>query len=148
MELNTLIGKTLNAVLVYPSGPPHPAWKDETTPDIVSFSSFLELSTGELIEVSPCEVDLENEKYPSLGLKVSKSENDSTRLTYQDGKSVEAIPIAELIALLPQKIVRVENSDPLMEGAISQYKFHLSNNHSVSVRHTMPPMTIGVAIDE
>ncbi len=73
MEAISLIGRTLKAVWLFPSGPVHPAWVNELTTPIVAYDAFLELADDVVLRLDACEVVLDEERYPSLGLELRVS---------------------------------------------------------------------------
>ncbi|MEH6543007.1 MAG: hypothetical protein V7721_03605 [Porticoccaceae bacterium] len=146
METESLIGRVLDSVLVYPCGPVHPAWADDSTPSINSWKVFLTFSDGTVCNIEPCEVELSEERYPSLGLRIEEYRNESTDSVQSDGSVIKTVSVKEANELLPQVVTRVQESDPLEEGAISQYTFTIGNSASIVIRHIMPPMTLGVLV--
>lgn len=103
MEARALIGKNVESILVYPSGPIHPAWvSSELTPSINSSAVFLKLTDCSLLCINPCEVELLGERYPSLGIQLVAC--DSTSMNVADGRVIDAVPVEELAGLFPQKM--------------------------------------------
>lgn len=145
MKTGELVGQKLESILAYPSRPIHPAWADDSTPSINSWAVFLRLEGGFLLCVSPCEVELSGEPYPALGLALELSESAVSE-QQPDGRIIEAIAIEKLPRNLPQEIVGVEESDPLEEGATSQYTIRLESGDFVTIKHIMPPMMLGISI--
>ena len=146
MEAHSLTGKTLKAVWLFPSGPVHPAWINELTTPIVAYDAFLELADDVLLQIDACEVVLDEEKYPSLGLELRESSPAALRVLQPDGHVTEAQHLQEASALVPALITSVEQSDPLEEGAISQYVIVLGQAGRIIFRHIMPPTTLGIDV--
>ena len=144
MKTSTLIGKIIQAVWSYPCDPVHLAWVNELTMPIATSEAFLELSSGELIRVSPCEVKMDEKQYPSLGLELESCTFESTRVVLSSGKVFNVEPLSAAAGMLPFTVADVQESDPLGEGAISQLCFTGDYSQSLTFRHTMPPMTLGI----
>jgi hypothetical protein len=146
MEVDSLLGKTLESVWVFPSAPIHPAWVGELTTPINSWDSFLQFSDGEIVQLSPCEVDLSEDKYPSLGLTLNACTREAMKATYPDGQTIDAVALEEARAVLPANISSVEETDPLGEGVTTQYSL-AGVGWRIIFRHIMPPMSLGIRID-
>jgi len=146
MEASSLTGKILKAIWLFPSSPVHPAWVNELTTPIVAHDAFLELSDDVFLQVDACEVALDQEKYPSLGLGLQKSSRAALRILQPSGNVTEAQQLQEALAVLPALISSVEQSDPLEEGAISQYVIVLGQIGRIIFRHIMPPTTLGIDV--
>lgn len=144
MKSRTLIGRKLESIRAHLSGEIHSAWPTEVTPNIRATIVFLDFSDAGVVAISPCEVDLPGERYPSLGLKLEMCISSSCR--QPDGREVEATLISELSDMLPGAVIKIEESDPLSEGAISQYEIKLDSGDSIFVQHIMPPMTLGISL--
>jgi hypothetical protein len=146
MEVSSLTGKTLKAIWIFPSGPVHPAWVNELTTAIVVQDAFLELSDGVLLQVDACEVTLDQEKYPSLGLEFRECARAALHILQPGGNVTAAQRLQEALTVLPALISCVEQSDPLEEGAISQYVIVLGRVGRIIFRHIMPPTTLGIDV--
>jgi len=146
MEATSLIGRTLKAVWLFPSGPVHPAWVNEFTTRIIAYDAFLELADDVLLQLDACEVVLAKEKYPSLGLELRESSPAALHVLRPDGHVAEAQQLQEASTLVPALITSVEQSDPLEEGAISQYVIVLGQVGRIIFRHIMPPTTLGIDV--
>ena len=90
MEAKSLTGRTLKAVWLFPSDPVHSAWVNELTTPIVAYDAFLELADDVLLQLSACEVALDEEKYPSLGLELRESSPTALRVIQANGHVTEA----------------------------------------------------------
>lgn len=151
MEISTyypalLTGRTIHRVLVFRADDVDAAWVNELTLPIVAFSAFLELSDGEFVRISPCEVELP-ERYPALGLELKTCTPAALRYLRTDGQAVDAIPLEEAISGSPSTITGIEASDPLGHDAVSQYSIVTDTGLRLVFRHMMPPMTLGVRVD-
>ena len=146
MEVSSLTGKTLKAIWFLPSGPVHPAWVNELTTPIVAHDAFLELTDDVLLQVDACEVELDQEKYPSLGLQLRATSPAALRILQPGDHIIEAQRLQEAGALLPAVITSVEQDDPLSEGATSQYTIVLGRTGCIIFRHIMPPTTLGIDV--
>ena len=146
MEAKSLTGRTLKAVWLFPSDPVHSAWVNELTTPIVAYDAFLELADDVLLQLSACEVALDEEKYPSLGLELRESSPTALRVIQANGHVTEAQQLQEANALVPALITSVEQSDPLEEGAISQYVVVLGRVGRIIFRHIMLPTTLGIDV--
>lgn len=145
IESSWLIGKVLERVWVFTAGPVHPAWVDEFTTPIVAWQAFLEFSDGELASLSPCEVE-QPDRYPSLGLALEVATPASMKVTGTGGGLVEASQLDDASAILPATIKSVEVSDPLGEGATTQYAID-GSDWRIIFRHIFPPMTLGICVE-
>ncbi len=145
MNASSLIGKIIQAVWAYSSEPVNSTWTDGLTTPITSSGAFLELSNGELIRVSPCEVKLDQVQHPSLGLALDRYTFESARVALPGGKTFDIEPLVSAAGLLPLVVTGAEESDPLGEGAVSQLRFTGDNLQSLVFRHIMPPMTLGIS---
>jgi hypothetical protein len=146
MEASSLTGKTLKAVWLFPSGPVHPAWVNELTTPIVAYDAFLEIGDDVLLQLDACEVVLDEKKYPSLGLELRESSPAALRVLQPNDHVTEAQQLQEASTLLPALITSVEQSDPLEEGAISEYVIVLGQVGRIIFRHIMPPTTLGIDV--
>jgi hypothetical protein len=146
MESSSLIGKVIQEVWTHTPGQVHPAWVSELTTPIAIWVAFIELGDGELISVYPCEVRVENQKYPSLGLTLQSCTRDSMRVVGPNGQPREPQPLAELTNVLPLAVLSAEESDPLGEGVVSEIKLAGEGARFVLFRHILPPMTLGISI--
>ena len=145
METQSLIGKVVLEVLTPICEPVHPAWTNEHTTPIATSMAVLRLTSGELIQLAPCEVEVEPGKYPSLGLSVQAC--DSTALQWvRNGKTYSMLPLVEAVELLPFAVSQFQESDPLGEGAISEIVLFGLGGSKLLFRHLMPPMTLGIEV--
>ena len=136
MDTSWLVGKTIKAVRTYATEPVHPAWVNELTTPIATSAAFLEFESGEFAQISPCEVRIENETYPSLGLELELFSSDPSQF-----------PLLPCAAdFVPFLVSNVEESDPLGEGATSQIHLIGGRERGVVFRHIMPPMTLGILV--
>lgn len=147
MEAKYLIGKTIAEISAYPPQAIHSAWRNEPTPHVYTYMAFLKLEGGELIGISPCEVTLEGERYPALGLSLERCRDDSIRLHQPDGRVIYAVPLSEAAFMLPFEVRNVVESDPLGEGAVSQLRIEGVGSRAITLRHIMPPITLGIILE-
>ena len=138
-----LTNKTIGEVLTPLCEPVHPAWVDERTTPLATSMAVLRLADGELVMLAPCEVQREGERYPSLGLSVEECDPGALQWV-RNGKTYSMNPLVAAAELLPLLVSRVEESDPLGEGAISEILLFGSNGSRLLFRHIMPPMTLGI----
>ena len=127
MDIYSLVGKTLTAVRVEPFKLEHPALRD-LPKATTAFQAYLELSTGESIQINPCEVELPQELHPALGLECVAF----------SGRSEQAEFFAIGLSALPLSITKVDASDPQGEGTPTQFVFSLGQSHTLSVLHVSP----------
>jgi hypothetical protein len=146
VDSNSLIGKALERVWLFPAAPVHPAWVDEFTTPINTWEAFLEFSDGELASLSPCEVNLSEDRYPSLGLAIEVTTPAAMTMTYSGGRVVGAVPLEEAAEFLPAPITFVEPSDPLGEDTATQYTIG-GSGWLIIFRHIFPPMTLGICVE-
>jgi hypothetical protein len=147
METNYLVGKTIKAVHIHPLQEIHRAWKSDLTPDICTSMAFLDLANGEFVSIKPCEVALEGERYPALGISLEPSNRNSVQLQKSDGRVVDVVVLHEAEPVLPLEVNRVVESDPLGEGAVSEIRIEGSDSSAIILRHVMPPITLGVIVE-
>lgn len=146
MDTSLLLGRTVAAVWLFRSEGVHPAWVDELTLPIAAFAAFLQFDDGDLVRISPCEVDLGADHYPALGLAVQRCTSEALRFVLPGDYCLEAVALAEAAPLLPFSIVAIEPTDPLGEGTASQYALLTSNGRQLTFRHMLPPMTLGMQL--
>ena len=147
METSYLVGRTIKAVLTYPLREVHPAWKSDLTPAICTYMAFLELVGGELVGISPCEVSLEGDRYPVLGLSLGRCTKEEMRLPQSDGRVVDVTTLNEAESVLPLVVSAVFESDPLGEGTASQLRIESVASGAIVFRHVMPPITLGIIVE-
>ena len=145
VDPNSLIGKTLEHVWLFPTGPVHPAWVDAFTLPINTLKAFLEFSDGELARLAPCEVNLPG-RYPAMALAIEVCTPAAMQLTYPGGQVAIAVVLEEAADVLPASITSVEASDPLGEDTTTQYAIS-GSGWRIIFRHTFPPMTLGIRVD-
>lgn len=124
--------------------PVHAAWIDKNTTSISTTMAVLELSEGSLVMLAPCEVRLDPDKYPSLGLSVEKCDPGELQWV-RDGKTYSMSPLADATGLLPFLVAQVLESDPLGEGALSEIVL-VGPLGRLLFRHIMPPMSLGIEV--
>jgi len=146
VDTSSLIDRTITAILSPACDFVHPAWVNELTTPIATSRTVLQLSNGVLVMVAPCEVEVEPDKYPSLGLATSTCGQGALTWTGPDGKAYFMHSLAAASPLLPFKVVHTESSDPLGEGAVSQIALIGASEAQIVFRHIMPPMTLGIAL--
>ena len=145
METQSLVGKVVLEILTPVCEPVHSAWVNEHTTPVATSMAVLRLADGELVQMAPCEVEIEPGKYPSLGLSVEPC--DSSVLQWvRDGKTYSMRALVEAAGLLPFTVSQLQESDPLGEGAVSEIVLFGSDGSRLLFRHIMPPMTLGVEI--
>lgn len=145
MDSASLSNRTITGILTPLCEPVHPAWVNEHTTPIATSMAVLQLEEGTLLMISPCEVELEGEKYPALGLAIEKC--DASALQWvRDGKTYSMSPLKAAEALLPFLVLRVDESDPLDEGPVSEISLAGKRDSRVLFRHIMPPMTLGIDV--
>ena len=147
MEASLLLGKTVRAIWLFRSDGVHPAWVGELTLPIVGFDAVLEFADGDLIRITPCEVDWGPDRYPGLGLALQPCTTEALHFISPSGHIVEAVPLAEAAPFLPFSIAGIKESDPLGEDTVSQYSLVTGNGWQVTFRHMFPPMTLGMHVE-
>ncbi|HET7307121.1 MAG TPA: hypothetical protein VFK24_04820 [Gammaproteobacteria bacterium] len=145
MDTTSLTNKTINAILTPSCEPVHAAWVDENTTPFATSMAVFHLANGELIMMAPCEVELDPDKYPSLGLSIQKCDSSALQWT-RDGKTYSMHPLLDASQLLPFFVSRSEESDPLGEGTVSEIVLISANHSRMLFRHIMPPMTLGIEL--
>lgn len=146
MEIGSALGRTINQIWIFRTSLLHPAWIDANTLPIVAVHAFLEFGDGTIAKVSPCEINLSPDKYPSLGLELHVVERAALQFSHGD-RIIRAVPLSEAASFLPFVVAGVECSDPLEEGAVSQYLLRASGGQIVILRHIMPPITLGISVE-
>jgi len=145
MNHSSMVGQTLEALWMSPPRKAHPAWVDETTAaistDLVNFA----LVGGSSVQVLPCEVPIPG-AYPALGIELHGwLHAQEVPLTWPDGwRALEQLD--EVQRHLPGAIAQVRVWDALGEGPESAIQLILGSGVALTVRHTYPPMTLGLDI--
>jgi hypothetical protein len=132
MEAPLLVGKALKAIHLTPFRLAHAALLERPNAT-TALAVCLELSTGELVQISPCEVELPGDQYPAMGLECVKGLPDTTKNCEGESETLETG-----LFCLPQPITRVDASDPIGEGTPTQFVFSIGQSSSLSVLHVTP----------
>lgn len=143
--LASLLGITIELILTPACEPVHPAWISALTTPIATSTAVLQLTDGRYFLIAPCEVELDPEKYPSLGLKISPCDESALHWRGADGQIYAMTPLATASTVLPLIVASCKPSDPLGGGAISEMVLGGTHGNSVLFRHIFPPMTLGLA---
>jgi hypothetical protein len=148
VDSSLFAGKTIELIHTFACEQVHPAWVDEFTTPIATSMAVLQLSCGRLLLLSPCEVELDPDRYPALGLEVT--ECDSSALQWQEPSGdiyrMSALEAAD--ELLPFAVESIVRADPLGGGAVSELAFVSANGRHILFRHIMPPMTLGIDLTQ
>ena len=96
--------------------------------------------------LTPCEVE-QPDTYPLLGLALAPCDTRSLQWV-RDCKAFSMTPLADAAKLLPFLVAKIEESDPLGEGAVSEIALVGSDGSRVVFRHIMPPMTLGSELQQ
>ena len=144
MNTSSTITKTIEEIYTFACEPVHPAWVNEQTTPIATSMAVVQFSTGELIMIAPCEVQLAAEKYPSLGLEAKPCDSSALQWQAPSGRTLIMQPLAPAAAFLPFTMLSMEESDSLGEGCSSQFTFVRNDGATIVFRHIMPPMTLGI----
>ena len=142
MDTSSLVNTVVRQVLTPLCEPVHPAWIDGNTTPFATSAAVLELSDGGLVMLAPCEVYLDADKYPSLGLSLERCDPGALRWV-RNGKTYSMSPFAAAAGLLPFPVAQVVESDPLEEGALSEVLL-IGPLGQLLFRHIMPPMSLGI----
>ena len=126
--------------------PVHPAWIGELTTSLATTMAVLQLADGELVMLAPCEVELDPDQYPSLGLSIQTCDSSALQRV-RDGKTYAMNPLPEAFGLLPLLVMQVEESDPLGEGVVSEIVLIGQDGSRALFRHIFPPMTLGIEMN-
>ena len=146
VENLSLANRTIAKILTPTCEPVHPAWIGELTTPLATTIAVLQLADGELLMVAPCEVKLDPDQYPSLGLSIQTC--DSSALQWvRDGKTYTMNSLPEGLGLLPLLVMQVEEADPLGEGVVSEIVLVGQDGSRVLFRHIFPPMTLGIEMN-
>ena len=97
--------------------------------------------------ISPCEVSLEGDRYPVLGLSLGRCTKEEMRLPQSDGRVVDVTTLNEAESVLPLVVSAVFESDPLGEGTASQLRIESVASGAIVFRHVMPPITLGIIVE-
>jgi len=135
-RLIDLSGKYLKVIsLGHSHSKVHPAWKDDTNDGfLICYELMLSFEDGSHYLVKPCEVDLPD-RFPSLGLSIEQVNSSEPKSVFTDFEQ-------------PNRVVAIEQSDFLGEDTINQYSLALDNHQKVIIRHVLPPMSMGIRIDD
>lgn len=147
METRDLVGKTIVAVACCPLLEMNAAWVTALTPAVCTYVVFLELAGGDVVVVSPCEVALDGERYPALGLSLDICDRSEMLVPPRDGIAPEVIALGIAGPLLPLEVERCVESDLHGEGVVSQIRIEGTSSGALVLRHIMPPMTLGVIVE-
>jgi hypothetical protein len=147
MDTDTMLGKVVRTVWIFRSEGVHPAWIDRHTLPIVAFDSFLEFSDGALVRISPCEVGMGANSYPTLGLELQPCTLGALHFLSRSGRRVDATALEEASPFTPFAVAGIEASDPLGQGTTTQYSLTTGNGHRVTFRHIFPPLTLGIEVE-
>jgi hypothetical protein len=144
MDTSWLVNTVVQQVLTPLCEPVHPAWIDGNTTPLATSAVVLELSDGGLVMLAPCEVYLDPDKYPSLGLSLERCDPEALQWV-RNGKTYSMRPFAGAAGLLPFSVSKVVESDPLGEGALSEVLL-VGPLGQLLFRHIMPPMSLGIEV--
>jgi hypothetical protein len=146
MNIAPLVGQKLNTVWVsHPRIQPHAAWSDQTTPDIQSLFVNLACTGVPVVRVVPCEVD-DPLRFPALGIELQEVDDSPDYGRWYEGTLTQAEVLSELASYLPAVIVQVRLWDAMGDGPDSALDVVLENGIKLTVRHIMPPMSLGIEI--
>lgn len=143
-----LVGRTVHRILVFRASGVHPAWVDDLTLPIVAYAAFLEFSDGELVRINPSEFNMWPNRYSGLNLELESSSPSALRFSYSKDQCIDAVPLEEVRPFLPFSILRIDESDPVGDGLVSQYALTTSNGQRIVFRHIMPPTMLGIEVTQ
>jgi hypothetical protein len=144
MEFSSLTGKRLLSVQMMSVGT-HPAWVDESSPQIATYAATLELAGSSCVQVHPCEVPIAN-AYPALGIELREWLGPAGIQRWENGDEYAVTAPEDVQQLLPATIEKVRPWDSMGEGRISALDIVLSTGATLTLRHVFPPMMLGVDI--
>jgi len=144
MDFESLNGKRLLSLRVTDVGT-HPAWIDESSPQIATYAATLELAGTGCVQVNPCEVEIPN-AYPALGIELRECLGSVGFLRWQNGEEYAVATPEAVYQLLPATIEKVRTWDSMGEGVISALDIVLSTGHTLTLRHVFPPLMLGLDI--
>ena len=139
-----LVGSTIQAIDTFACEPVHSAWANAHTTLIATSMAVLALADGRLLLIAPQEVELEQGKYPSLGLGISECGAGRRSWVAPNGETHAMASLAPVSPLLPFTVQSVGQSDPVGEGAVSELSLESATGACLVFRHIMPPMTLGI----
>lgn len=143
MEFSALIGRRLLSLRLMSVGT-HPAWVDNSTPQIATYAVTLELGGDVCVQVRPCEVAVQD-KYPALAIELHDWSGPVNVQRWARGEYEVRTP-EEIKALLPTEIRDVRLWDSMGDGVVSALDLLLSNGVTFTLRHVFPPMMLGVDV--
>lgn len=143
MEFSALAGQRLLSLRLMSVGT-HPAWVDNSTPQIATYAANLELAGAGCVQVRPCEVSMPG-KYPALGIELCDWSGAPGIQRWEGGEYAVATPEA-IQRLLPATIQDVRLWDSMGEGPVSALDVILSTGATLTLRHVFPPMMLGVDV--
>lgn len=143
-----LISRIVHRIWVFRASGVHSAWVDDLTLPIVAYAAFLEFSDGELVRINPSELKMWPDRYSGLNLELESSSPSALRLSYSKDQCIDAVPLEEVLPFLPFSILRIDESDPVGDGLVSQYALTTSNGQRIVFRHIMPPTTLGIEVTQ
>jgi hypothetical protein len=144
MEFSALAGQRLLSLRLMRVGT-HPAWVDNSTPQIATYAANLELAGDTCcVQVCPCEVEIPGE-YPALGIELRNWPGLPGIQRWNGGEYAVATP-DELQQLLPAEIEEVRLWDSMGDGTVSALDLVLSTGATLTLRHVFPPMMLGLDV--
>jgi len=147
VDTTSLVKTEIHEILTPLCEPVHSAWIDKHTTPIATSMAVLRLADGELVMLAPCEIELEPDQYPSLGLSVESCDSNSLQWV-RNGTTYSMRPLTHAAGLLPFSVSKAEESDPLGEGTVSEIVLVGLDGSRLLFRHIMPPMTLGIEVIE
>jgi hypothetical protein len=144
MEFSWLTGKRLLSLRVM-KVETHPAWVDDSSPQIATYAATLELAGSGCVQVHPCEVPIPN-AYPALGIELREWPGSAGIQRWENGEEYAVTTPEEVQQLLPATIENVRPWDSMGEGPISALDIILSTGPKLTLRHVFPPMMLGLDI--
>ncbi len=135
-RLIDLSGKNLSFIsLGHSHSKVHPAWKDDTNDSfLICYELILSFEDDSHYLIQPCEVDLPD-RFPALGLSIEQVKSSGPKSVFTAFEQLN-------------RVVDIEQSDFLGEDTINQYSLTLDNQKKVIIRHVLPPMSMGIRIDD
>jgi len=125
-----LVGERIQSISAFGNDPCNVPWLRVT------------LEGGKKVEITPIEVTLDGERYPSLGIDIEVVEKFAEAHKWPGGPAIDFDEIGKLDSVKEIPIVAVETSDRLDEGIINSILLKFEGGEVVEVTHSSSPMSL------
>lgn len=144
MEFTDLVGRELQSLNLLNTGT-HPAWVDNSSPQIATYAANLAFAESVSVQVRPCEVPIPSQ-YPALGIEMIEWPEPPGIQRWPGAPEFAVSTPAEVAPFLPATITDIRLWDSMGEGPVSALDLLLSTGPTLTLRHVFPPMMLGLDI--